>query len=49
MQQRLNAAGLEDELAFDDNDLDRIAEAGEGLPRAIEAAAASLLNQRFGD
>lgn len=49
MQKRLQAAGLEGELPFDDDDLDRIAEAGQGLPRALEAAAASLLNQRFGD
>lgn len=49
MRQRLHAAGLDGDLPFDDDDLDRIAEAGEGLPRALEAAAASLLNQRFGD
>lgn len=49
MQQRLSAAGLDGELPFDDEDLDRIADAGEGLPRALEAAAATLLNRRFGD
>ncbi|MFW5970077.1 MAG: AAA family ATPase [Halofilum sp. (in: g-proteobacteria)] len=49
LRQRLTAAGLQGELPFDDDDLDRIAEAGEGLPRALEAAAASLLNHRFGD
>jgi DamX protein len=49
IEQRLRAAGLESELPLDDDDLDRIAEAGEGLPRAIEAATAGLLNQRFGD
>lgn len=49
IHQRLSAAGLEGESPFDEEDLDRIAEAGEGLPRAVEAAAASLLNQRFGD
>ncbi|MEF8833516.1 MAG: ATP-binding protein [Halofilum sp. (in: g-proteobacteria)] len=49
LQQRLKAAGLEGEWSFDEEDIDRIAEAGDGLPRALEAAAASLLNQRFGD
>jgi|AntRauTorcE11897_2_1112592.scaffolds.fasta_scaffold08175_3 DamX protein len=49
MQRRLNAAGLKSELPFDEEDLDRIAEAGEGLPRALEAAAAGLLNRRFAD
>lgn len=48
MQQRLHAAGLEGESPFDNDDLDRIAEAGEGLPRGLEAAAAGLLNQRYG-
>ena len=49
MLQRLEAAGLDGESPLDGEDLDRIAEAGEGLPRVLEAAAASLLNQRFGD
>lgn len=49
IEQRLHAAGLSGESPFDDEDIERIAEAGEGLPRALEAAAASLLNQRFGD
>lgn len=49
IEQRLHAAGLNGESPFDDDDIERIAEAGEGLPRALEAAAASLLNQRFGD
>jgi DamX protein len=49
MQQRLHAAGLEGASPLDEDDLDRIAEAGEGLPRGLEAAAASLLNERFGD
>lgn len=44
LQQRLRAAGLARAAPLDEAALDRIAEHGSGLPRAIEAAAAAELN-----
>lgn len=49
LQQRLRAAGLAQATPLDEAALDRIAEHGSGLPRAIEAAAAAELNAAGGE
>ena len=49
IEHRLRAAGLQQPLPLSDEDLDRIAEAAGGLPRHVEAAAAALLDDRYGE
>lgn len=49
LHHRLAAAGHRGPSPFDDAALERIHAAGQGLPRGIEAAAASELNARWGD
>lgn len=46
LQHRLAAAGYRGPSPFDDDALERIHAAGQGLPRGIEAAAAAELNER---
>lgn len=46
LHHRLATAGLDTDFPFDDDELDRIGRAGEGLPARVESAAADILNGR---